>query len=178
MMPLASIVGSTVRVGQVSRTQFRNGFTLVELLVTLALVGIAAAIVLPLGQLTETRAKEAELRRSLRVIRQALDSYKTAADAGLIDKATGASGYPASLEILVTGVPKSASFGFSETPMVFLRSVPRDPFFDDKTVPAANTWLMRSYGAQKGGSGDGADVFDVSSRSQRTALDGSKYADW
>ncbi|MDB5870669.1 MAG: pseudopilin, ral secretion pathway protein precursor-like protein [Ramlibacter sp.] len=156
-----------------------RGFTLVELLVTLALIGIAAAVVLPFGALTQTRAKEAELRVALRTIRLALDSYKAAADSGAIDKPTGSSGYPRNLDLLVTGVPRSAALGFSATPMVFLRRVPRDPFADeDSSLPAAQTWNIRSYGAQPGEFGDGADVFDVTSKSDRVGLDGSRVRDW
>jgi general secretion pathway protein G len=154
------------------------GFTLIELLVTLALIGIAAAAALPFNALVESRSKEAELRVALRTVRQALDNYKSAADAGAIDKPTGASGYPASLDLLVTGVPRSAAFGFSATPMVFLRQVPRDPFYEDRTTPAAQTWNIRSYGAQPGDFAAGADVFDVSSKSARIALDGTRVADW
>lgn len=154
------------------------GFTLVELLVTLALIGIAATVALPFGVLTERRAKEVELRVALRTIRQALDSYKAAADAGAIDKPTGASGYPATLDVLVTGVPRSASLGFSATPMVFLRRVPRDPFATNKTTPAAQTWHIRSYGAQPRDFSGGADVFDISSKSDRMGIDGSRLSDW
>ena len=155
-----------------------RGFTLVELLVTLALVGVAAMVVLPMAGLMETRAKEAELRVALRTVRKAIDDYKAAADAGMINKPTGSSGYPASLDVLVTGVPRTSMFGFSATPMVFLRSIPRDPFYPDKTVPAAQTWNLRSYGAAPGEYGTGADVFDVSSKSERMALDGSRLSDW
>lgn len=163
----------------VARMRLRmRGFTLIELLVTLSLVGIAAAVVLPLGALLETRAKEAELRRDLRTIRQALDSYKAAADAGVIDKATGTSGYPPTLEVLVNGVAKSASLGYSATPMVFLRTIPRDPFFEDKTTPASQTWNIRSYGARPGDLSAGPDVFDVSSKSEKLALDGTRLSEW
>jgi general secretion pathway protein G len=154
------------------------GFTLVELLVTLAMVGIAATVALPFGVHLERRAKETELRIALRTIRQALDNYKAAADAGAIDKPTGASGYPASLEVLVTGVPRSAALGFSAAPMIFLRQVPGDPFVEDRATPAAQTWNVRRYGAQPGDFAPGSDVFDVSSKSNRTALDGTHLSDW
>lgn len=154
------------------------GFTIVELMVTLALVGIAASVVLPLASVIETRAKETELRRGLRTIRQALDNYKAAADGGVIDKSTGASGYPANLELLTQGVPRSAAMGFNATPMVFLRKIPRDPFFEDANVPDAKTWNIRAYGAKPGDYSAGHDVFDVASKSDKTGLDGSRYADW
>jgi general secretion pathway protein G len=155
-----------------------RGFTLVELLVTLALVGIAAVIALPFGTLVQTRAKEAELRVALRTIRVALDNYKAAADAGAIDKPTGSSGYPPNLEVLVTGVPRSAVFGHNTTPMVFLRQVPRDPFFEDRSVPAAQSWNIRAYGTQPGDFTPGKDVFDVSSKSGRMGLDGTRVSEW
>ena len=157
------------------------GFTLVELLVTLALVGIAASAIFPLASIMETRAKESELRRSLRVIRQALDSYKAAADAGAIARPTGSSGYPPNLEVLVTGVPKSASFGMSSVPMVFLRRMPRDPFSEDKSIPAEKTWNVRPYGSKPDAfksSNAGADVFDIASKSEKKALDGTHYSEW
>lgn len=164
--------------GHPSRRRGLRGFTLIELLVTLALVGVAAMVVLPMASLMETRAKEAELRVALRTLRKAIDEYKTAADTGMINKPTGTSGYPASLDLLVTGVPKTSVFGFNATPMVFLRSIPRDPFYPDKTVPATQTWNLRPYGAQPGDFSAGADVFDVSSKSDRAALDGSQLSDW
>jgi general secretion pathway protein G len=156
----------------------QHGFSLIELLVTLTLVGIAAAIALPLASVVEQRAKEAELRVALRTIRQALDQYKAAADAGAIDKPTGSSGYPRNLEVLVIGVPPSAALGANATPMMFLRRLPRDPFFEDASAPAAQTWRTRAYGAPPGDFSGGADVFDIASRSGRAALDGSQVADW
>jgi general secretion pathway protein G len=155
-----------------------RGFTLIELLVTVSLIGIAASVVLPLRSLTESRAKETDLRLALRTIRQALDNYKAAADASVIEKATGASGYPPSLNILVTGVPKSSALGFSNTPLVFLRQIPRDPFFEDRTIPAELTWNIRRYGAQPGDFSEGTDVFDVTSKSNRLALNGTRLSDW
>jgi general secretion pathway protein G len=156
----------------------QRGFSLIELLVTLALVGIAAAIVLPMAAVMEQRAKEAELRVALRTIRHALDEYKAAADSGLIDKPTGLSGYPRSLDVLVTGVPRSAAFAANSTPVMFLRRVPRDPFFEDASVPAAQTWRIRSYGSAPDDYSGTSDVFDVASRSNKTALNGSRVADW
>ena len=87
------------------RLRFRRGFTLVELLVSVAIVGVLASMVLPLAELTIRRQREADLRLSLREIRRAIDAYKTAADAGLIDRSLLKSGYPPSLQALVVGVP-------------------------------------------------------------------------
>lgn len=155
-----------------------EGFTLVELLVTVALVGVAAVVVLPMASLMDQRAKETELRQALRSLRTAIDDYKTAADAGLIAKRTGSSGYPPDLDVLVMGVPRTTTFGFNSTPMVFLRMVPRDPFHPDKTVTASKTWNLRRYGAPPGDFVSGDDVFDVSSQSDRQALDGSQLREW
>lgn len=155
-----------------------RGFTLVELLVTLALVAIATTVVLPYGVLVETRAKEAELRTALRTIRRALDEYKAASDAGLIEKPTGSSGFPRNLEVLVAGMQSSAAFGGAARPVVFLRNVPRDPFHPDRSLPASATWNLRSYGAAPGDFSAGSDVYDVSSKSERRALDGSQLAEW
>ena len=156
----------------------QQGFTLIELLVALALVALLASVALPLAQVIQTRAKEAELKNNLRVIRQALDTYKAAADSGLIEKTSGTSGYPASLDVLVNGVPRSAAFGFSAQPFVVLRRVPRDPFFEDASVPNAATWNTRSYSSKADNPQPGEDVFDVSSKSQKLAIDGSRYSNW
>lgn len=154
------------------------GFTLIELLVSLAIVALLATVALPLAQVVQARAKEAELKANLRVIRQALDTYKAASDSGLIDKTAGTSGYPATLDSLATGVKRSAAFGFSAQPFVVLRRVPRDPFFEDASVPSALTWNTRSYSSKPDNPQPGEDVFDVSSKSSRRALDGSRFSDW
>jgi general secretion pathway protein G len=155
-----------------------DGFTLIELLVSLAIVALLAVVALPLAQVVQARAKEAELRANLQIIRQALDAYKAASDAGVIDKPTGSSGYPASLEVLADGVKRSAAFGFSAQPFVVLRRVPRDPFVEDPAVPNAMTWNLRSYGSKADNPQPGEDVFDVSSKSTKQAFDGTQYKDW
>ncbi len=155
-----------------------HGFTLIELLVSLAIVALLATVALPLAQVVQTRTKESELKAGLRVIRQALDAYKAASDSGVIDKGVGTSGYPASLDALVTGVQRSAAFGFSAQPFVVLRRIPRDPFFEDASVPNAATWNTRSYSSKADNPQPGEDVFDVSSKSPKRALDGSRYSDW
>lgn len=163
------------------RAMAGRGFTLIELTVTLALVGIVALAVLPFSELIVQRQKEQDLRVALRQIRTALDAYKEASDYGSIEKEVGASGYPPSLSVLVTGV-KDAKDPKAHL-LMFLRSVPRDPLYTgDATTPAEQTWNLRPYGSVESSSGEGgmpgADVFDVSSRSERVGLNGIPYKEW
>jgi len=161
-----------------------RGFTLIELLIALALVGLIASVALPLYEVTTTRLKEAELRQALRVIRNGLDAYKAAVDAGTLPRKAGDSGYPPTLDILTEPI----EIGNSQNPngaegdrpqrIQFLRQLPRDPFFADRTVPPAQTWDVRSYASTPDDPQPGPDVFDVSSKSQRLALDGSNYRSW
>jgi general secretion pathway protein G len=156
-----------------------RGFTLLEMLVTLSIVSLLALAVMPLASVTATRAKEQDLKLALRQIRNALDQYKTAADMGLIPKGPGESGYPGSLDLLakpVGGEPKETGPG--RLPLVFLREVPRDPFNDDPTVAAEQTWNTRSYASPPDDPQPGADVFDVHSRSTRLGLNGIPYNRW
>lgn len=155
-----------------------RGFTLVELLVTLALIGLSASVILPLASVMETRAKEVELKRALRTMRTAIDKYKVAADAGVIDKKTGTSGYPESLDVLVQGVQPSAAMGNSAQVMFFLRAIPKDPFAEDQSATPAEMWNIRSYSSKAGDFSAGKDVFDVSSKSTKTGMDGSSYSSW
>jgi len=161
-----------------------RGFTLIELLITLALVGLLAVVSLPLYEVTSTRAKEEQLREALRTIRGGLDAYKAAVDTGVLPREAGASGYPPSLDILTQPLDMAnkgnSGFGDAETPqrLVILRQLPRDPFFPDPAVPAAQTWATRSYGTRSDDPQPGADVYDVASTSTRVGLDGIPYNAW
>ncbi|MFC5473636.1 type II secretion system protein [Paraherbaspirillum soli] len=153
-----------------------RGFTLIELIITLALVGVVALVALPLYEITSVRVKETELKLALRQIRSALDAYKTAADTGQIPKLSDESGYPPTLQVLVDGVENSTDP--NKTRLVFLRRIPRDPFFPDASVPAEQTWALRSYGSPPDAPQPGADVFDVASQSTHKGLNGISYTEW
>jgi general secretion pathway protein G len=153
-----------------------SGFTLVELLVTLALVGLMASASVPLFEVTSTRLREAELRGALRQIRNAIDAYKAAADSGLIPKGATETGYPPSLDVLVQGVEVQNLAGARR--LVFLRHVPRDPFFTEQAASPAQHWATRSYGSPPTDPQPGDDVFDVASRSARIGLNGIPYQEW
>lgn len=153
-----------------------SGFTLVELVVTLALVGVVALVSVPLFEITSTRMRETELRAALREIRTALDAYKSAADAGIVPKAAADSGYPPSLDVLVAGIESLKSADGRR--VVFLRRVPRDPFSPDPVLEPSRQWATRGYGSPPDDPQPGADVFDVSSRSSRTGLNGIAYREW
>ena len=161
-----------------------RGFTLIELLVTLGLVGLVASVSLPLFEVTSTRIREAELRQALRTIRTALDAYKAASDTGDIHKEAGESGYPPSLdrltEVIDIGARTDSIVVSADPPkrIQILRQLPRDPFFPDPSVPAAQTWNVRAYASRSDDPQPGPDVYDVSSKSQRNGLDGTPYAAW
>jgi general secretion pathway protein G len=178
-----------------------RGFTLIELVVTLALVGVMAMVAVPLYEVTAIRMKEAELRTALRQIRTALDAYKDATDAGKIAKDPGDSGYPPSLKVLVEGVeqaqtaqpaitgqnptnlnslsPSSLTASSDQpTRLMFLRQVPRDPFTPDPSVPPEEQWDTRSYGSPPSDPQPGKDVYDVMSKSTNIGSNGIAYKDW
>jgi general secretion pathway protein G len=153
-----------------------RGFTLIELVVTAAIVGVLASIVLPLAELSAQRSREIELRGALRQIREGIDAYKRAADKRIIERAADASGYPPRLEDLEEGV---ADITKPDRPLLrFLRRLPRDPFHPDPQVPAAETWGKRAYLSPPDLPFEGADVFDVYSRSERSGLNGVPYRQW
>lgn len=153
----------------------QRGFSLIELLVTLAILGVLASGAMSVGELVHRRAQEQELRSALRQIREALDTYKRLADAGRIRKAVDESGYPRTLTDLVDGLPElNTAVGAR---VVLLRRLPRDPLASPD-LPAAQTWGLRSYASDADNPRPGRDVFDVYSLSTRSGLNGRPYRDW
>ena len=152
----------------------RSGFTLIELLMALAVVAVLAAAAFPLSEMSARRVKEKELREALWQMREAIDAYKKAADAGKIVHPAATSGYPPDLRTLVEGAISKES----GRKVYFLRRIPRDPFADDLAAPPQQTWAKRSYDSPPDEPREGADVFDVSSRSTKVGLNGVRYNEW
>lgn len=152
------------------------GFSLVELLVSVAIIGLLASMAMPVVELARKRQKEAELRTALHDIRRAIDAYKDAATAHRIAVADGASGYPPTLTDLAAGVQDLANT--SGPKLYFLRRVPRDPFNADASVAAVDSWALRSFASPADKPAPGEDVFDVSSTSSDVGLNGIPYEEW
>lgn len=146
------------------------GFTLIELIITTAILIILASTALPIARVTIQREKEAELRRDLLEMRTAIDRYKDLADKNQIQSKAGTEGYPPDLETLVQGVPLAGKPGER---IRFLRKIPVDPMTGNKDWgkrcaqddPDSTSWC-------------GDDVFDVYSQSTGTGLDGTNYSNW
>jgi general secretion pathway protein G len=172
----------------------KKGFTLSELLVAATILAILAGVALPLAKIAVKREKEIELQRSLRLIREAVDEYKRLADEKKIDIEEDTDGYPPNLEILVKGVQlmdegqgstpgqgpertqssKKSQGSTADSKIIkFLRRIPKDPMTN------SFDWQLRSsQDAFDSSSWGGQNVFDVYTKSNKTAIDGTKYKDW
>ena len=154
-----------------------RGFTLIEMLVTVTIVGLLSTIAFPMLELTERRSNERELREALRQIRTALDNYKQAVDEGRIMEETKGTGYPPNLEILVSGAVDAKSPNRDQK-LYFLRRIPRDPLSPTPVGSETAVWGLRSYASPPLDPQPGKDVFDVYSLSPATGLNGIAYKDW
>ena len=160
------------------------GFTLIELVITVAIVGLIATVAFPMAELAVQRSKERDLRDALQQIRTAIDAYKQAVDEKRIIPGASSghlgqvpSAFPPNLQVLVDGVDdaKSAQVGQK---IYFLRRMPRDPFFDDPTQAADATWGKRSYASPPEAPAEGDDVFDIYSLSSGVGMNGIPYKQW
>lgn len=152
-----------------------SGLTLIEMVITVAIIGLLVSIAAPLTEIVIQRSREQELKAALMTLRTAIDAYKEAADNGRVERSLDDSGYPLSLEQLVNGVTDKRSP--SGAKLYFLRRIPRDPFADP-TQPPARSWGLRAYDSPPDAPREGKDVYDVYSRAEGKALDGSAYREW
>src|SRR4051812_11522455 len=146
------------------------GFTLIELIVTVFIISILVGVAVPLARNSIQRQKEIALREALREIRTAIDKYKDASDRQIIPTKIDTEGYPEKLQLLVDGVDMNGTAGKK---LKLLRRIPVDPMTN------STDWALRSYQDDpRNNSWGGQNVFDVYTKSQGTALDGTKYKDW
>ena len=151
-----------------NRRSAQAGTSLLELIIACTILLILAGAAEPMIRITIVRSREAELRRNLREIRNAIDHYKDMADAMAFRTELASNGYPPDLQTLVDGVTIAG-----DKKVRFLRRIPVDP------MTGQRDWGMRSVQDDPDSTSWGGDnVFDVFSKSQGTALDGSKYSDW
>ena len=147
-----------------------GGFSLAELVMVCALLGILATIAMPVAKFTHKRVQENDLRHHLRTMRNAIDEHKRYSDAGLLPLELGSDGYPKDLEVLVEGIEV---VGQIDRKMRFLRKIPVDPFTGEAE------WALRSYQDEPDSdSWDGENVYDVHSTSGRIGLNGIPYSEW
>jgi general secretion pathway protein G len=153
-----------------------QGFTLIELLVSLTLLALILSSAAPVMELSARRAKEAELKRGLWEMRDAIDAYKKAVDEGLVKRSPGQSGYPPNLQILVQGVENQKDL--KKRRIYFLRRIPRDPFVPNQELSAEEGWGKRSYASSFEEPREGDDVYDVYSLSSQIGINQQPYREW
>jgi len=147
-----------------------TGFTFVELMASITILMLLTTVALPLARIQIQRTKEVELRRDLREMREAIDHYKDLADRGMIAVKAETFGYPPDLQTLVDGVEMK---GAVTAKYKFLRKIPVDP------MTGSADWGLRAMQDDPDSrSWGGQNVFDVFSKSDGTALDGTNYNDW
>jgi general secretion pathway protein G len=165
--------------------QFTNkkikGFSYVEMVFSVAMLALLAAVATPYLEKNIQRKKELEFRQNLRQIRTAIDEYKEASDQGKIKKSIGDSGYPHRLEDLVNGVDDITDP--QKKKLRFLRRVPADPMYPknlqaDKEINPEDTWGKRSYDSDADNPREGSDVYDVYSLSADIGMNGIAYGQW
>jgi general secretion pathway protein G len=146
----------------------QRGVTLLELIIVIGILLILMGAAVPVARLSVRRARETELRRDLWEMRTAIDRYKDAADKNAFQIKLGTEGYPPDLDTLVNGVDAQGG-----KKLRFLRRIPVDPMTGSKE------WALRSMQDDPtSDSWGGQNVFDVRSKSDGTAMDGTKYKDW
>ena len=155
---------------------FLPGFTLIELVITVAIVAILASVAMPLNELVVKRSKEQDQRRALREVREAIDAHKLASDEGRVLKKVGESGYPKRLEDLVEGVDDQKNP--KKEKIYFLRRIPRNPMANDPALNAAASWGKRSYASPPDEPKEGDDVFDIYTKASGTGINGRPYREW
>ena len=147
-----------------------RGFTLIELIATVAIIAILVGMALPLARNSVKRERERELHEALREMRIAIDKYKEASDKGQIEMQTDTEGYPQTLDQLVEGVQLTGQAGKN---LKLLRKIPTDPMTN------STDWGMRSYQDEPDSlTWGGQNVFDVYTKSTGIAFDGTRYRDW
>ena len=154
-----------------------RGYTLIEMVITVAIVGLLATVSFPMAELAAQRSKERDFREALQQIRNAIDAYKEAADEGRFILDAKKSGYPPDLQALVDGVVDAKSPN-KDRKIYFLRRIPRDPFSTDSSLSPDATWGKRSYASPPDDPQEGEDVYDVYTLSTATGLNGLPYRQW
>ena len=163
------------------REKARKGITLIELLVVIAIVSILASAAMPLSRMTIKRAKEIELRNNLRTLRTAIDAFKKDCEGKKLSTVEGycktdQDNYPESLEQLTQPLKLA---GAVDKVKKYLRRIPRDPMTAIESPGNPNNWGLRSYSdAPDSNQWGGGNVYDVYSKSEAVALDGTKYNTW